>query len=70
MKKVFGNWFMDIAKYIVTALVLSTALSDRISGWLYYAASLGLVVGIVLFAVYIYKLAEKEDKKKVKQSNN
>jgi len=69
MKEVFGKWFMDIAKYIVTALVLSTALSDKISGWLYYAACFGLVVGIVLLGVYMFKLAEKE-KNNVKQINN
>ena len=62
MEKVFSHWLLDIAKYIVTALVLSTALSDKLEGWLYYVACFVLVAGIVLFGVYLFKLAEKKEK--------
>ena len=61
MEKVFSNWLFDIAKYIVTALILSTALSDKIEGWLYYAACFGLVVIVVLLGVYLYRLSEKKE---------
>ena len=71
MEKVFSNWLLDIAKYIVTALILSTALSDKIDGWVYYATCFGLVACVVLVGVYLFKLAEKKDKKiNGKQSNN
>ena len=64
MEKVFSNWLLDIAKYIVTALILSTALSDKMEGWLYYSACFGLVSVIVLLGVYLFRLAEKNEKKK------
>jgi len=63
MEKVFSNWLLDIAKYIVTALILSTALSDNIEGWFYYTACFVLVVVVVLLGVYLHWLAEKKKKK-------
>ena len=53
---------MDIAKYVVTALVLSTVLTDLVTGWLFYVVSLGLVTVIVLLGFILYKLAEKEER--------
>jgi len=75
MEKVFSNWLLDIAKYIVAALILSNALSDKLEGWFYYTACFVLVAVVVLLGVYLFKLAEKKDKKKKgeqvnQQSNN
>jgi hypothetical protein len=53
VKKVFASWLMDIAKYIVTALILSSALTDKVSGGLYYTACFGLVAVIVLVGVLL-----------------
>jgi len=63
MKRIFAAWLMDIAKYVVTALVLSTVLTDLVSGWLFYVVSLGLVTVIVLLGFILYKLADKEESK-------
>jgi len=63
MKRIFAAWLMDIAKYVVTALVLSTVLTDLVSGWLFYVVSLGLVTVIVLLGFILYKLADKEERK-------
>ena len=70
MEKVFSNWLLDIAKYIVTALILSTALTDKLEGWLYYTACIVLVTGIVLFGARLFKLAEMKEKKNNQQSNS
>ena len=64
MKRIFAAWLMDIAKYVVTALVISTALTDLVSGWLFYVASLGLVTVIVLMGFILFRLSDIEDKKK------
>ena len=72
MKKVFSMWFMDIAKYIVTALVLSTVLTDVanvISRWVFYSAAFVLIAVIILCGMFLYKAADK-DAKKEKLSNN
>jgi len=60
MNKIFSLWLLDIAKYVVTALVLSTALSDKIEGWLYYAVCLSIVAAIVIVGVLLYKRAERK----------
>ena len=66
MKKVFSLWFMDIAKYIVTALVLSTVLTDVadvISRWVFYSAAFILIAVIILCGVFLFRAAEKDEKK-------
>lgn len=65
MDKMFSAWLMDIAKYIITALVLSTVLRDTMEGWVYYAACLLLVVVIVIFGVIFQRRAEKKENKKI-----
>ena len=66
MKKVFSLWFMDIAKYIVTALVLSTVLTDVadvISRWIFYSAAFILIAIIILCGVVLFRSADKDEKK-------
>jgi len=78
MEEKFSNWLLDIAKYVVTAIILSNALRDAMHGWQFYAVSFGLVLCIVGVGVYLHFLAErkkkrkekKEKESKVQQSNN
>jgi len=63
MKRIFAAWLMDIAKYVVTVLVLSTVLTDIVSGLLYYIASISVVASIVLLGFILYRSADKDDKK-------
>lgn len=44
MRKEFGKWLMDIAKYIITAVVLSSVFGE-IESWVLY------VIGIVSVAI-------------------
>ncbi len=52
MKKEFGKWLMDIAKYMTTALLLSSAFGDMGNGWVVTAviasSVITLVVGLIL----------------------
>jgi hypothetical protein len=66
MKRVFSLWVLDIAKYVITALVLSTVFSDVtkiVSRWVFYPVCFVVVVCIVLVGVLLYKAADKDDKK-------
>lgn len=47
MKKEFGKWFLDVAKYIFTALLLSYFFSDLTSMPL-------LIVVILLFLLFVF----------------
>jgi len=66
MKKLFASWLLDIAKYLITVLLLSTALTDIGSGWFFYAATFALVAFIVLLGVILYLSGDKDDKNKNK----
>ena len=52
MKKELGKWLMDIAKYMTTALLLSSAFGDMENKWIVAgvitASVTTLVVGLVL----------------------
>jgi len=67
MKRIFAAWLMDIAKYVVTVLLLSTVLSDIsgfTSGWLLYVITFSLILIVVFVGFLLYRSAEKDDKKK------
>ena len=66
MRKEFGKWLLDIAKYMVTALLLSTIFADMRDPMIMY------LVAIFSFALLIAGLAvifdsEHEDNKKLKK---
>ena len=52
MKKEFGKWLMDIAKYMTTALLLSSVFSKMDNFWIYlviiFSAALTLFLGLML----------------------
>jgi bacteriorhodopsin len=62
-KKVFSSLLLDIAKYIITAMIISVALGAIEYGWVYYAVSVALVVFIVLLGLYLID----DDEPKVKK---
>lgn len=48
MKKELGKWLMDIAKYITTAVVLSSIFGDVQEKWvIYVGGSLAIVVTLL-----------------------
>jgi len=54
MKKEFGKWLMDIAKYITTAVILTSIFGEIEQKWIIYAGgivSISLTLGIGLWLV-------------------
>ncbi|MGL4853589.1 MAG: DUF6722 family protein [Phocaeicola sp.] len=47
MKKEFGKWLMDIAKYITTAVILTSIFGEIEQLWIIYVGGL-LAVGTTL----------------------
>ena len=47
MRKEFGKWLLDIAKYMVTAILLSSVFSDVQSVWMYIAVCAGVLLTLV-----------------------
>lgn len=62
MKKEFGKWLMDIAKYMVTALLLSTIFADMAEPIIIYMVII-LSATVLAFGLYWVNESDKEIKK-------
>jgi hypothetical protein len=56
MKKEFGKWLMDVAKYVTTAFLISAFLGDIEERWVMYimgsvTAITPLLVGLLLIKI-------------------
>lgn len=66
MKKEFGKWLMDIAKYMVTALLLSTIFADMQEPVIIYVVVI-LSIVVLIIGLYWVNEAEKEESKRIKK---
>ena len=58
MKKEVGKWFMDIAKYVATAVIISSFLGSLEQKWAVYIVGTSIVV--VGFSLGLYFIKEKK----------
>ena len=59
--KELSNWFWDIAKYVVTAVIISTFLGNfQENAILLYAMSFAVVAVLVALGVFFNKLSKKK----------
>jgi hypothetical protein len=56
MRKEFGKWLMDIAKYIITAVVLSSVFGE-IESWVLYL--IGIISVMVTLLIGLYLVSDK-----------
>ena len=59
MKKEFGKWLMDIAKYITTAVILTSIFGEVEQKWVIYLGGILAVVFTLGWGLYLVR-----DKKK------
>lgn len=52
MRKELGKWLMDIAKYIITAVVLSSVFGE-IESWVLYVIGVVSVAATLLIGLYL-----------------
>ena len=48
MRKKFGDWLLDIAKYMATAILLTSILSDMQNIWTYVIVAITVVATLLL----------------------
>ena len=63
MKTEFGKWLMDIAKYMVTALLLSTIFVDMNEPVILYMV---VILSIAVLIVGLYWVNEGKNEEKIK----
>ncbi|MDR1610512.1 MAG: hypothetical protein LBS08_03270 [Candidatus Symbiothrix sp.] len=64
MKKEFGKWLMDIAKYIVTAVVLSSFFDGFSDTIVLYASAVGFAVLLLVVGVIFQREEVKVKRRK------
>ena len=64
MKKELGKWLMDIAKYMITAVIISSVFNSVQDDALIYWAGLPLALLIVTWGLYLQKESIKKTKKR------
>ena len=62
MKKEFGKWLLDIAKYMVTALLLSTIFADMREPLIMYLVAIFSLALLIAGLAIIFN-SEQEEKK-------
>lgn len=62
MKKEFGKWLMDIAKYITTAVILTSIFSEIEQEWIIYVG--GIVSISITLGVGLWLVRDKKEKGK------
>ena len=67
-KKEFGKWLMDIAKYMVTELLLSTIFEDMLEPII---SNIVVIMSVIVLGFGLYwvnqgEISEQKDKKKKK----
>lgn len=55
MKKEFGKWLMDIAKYLTTAVLLSSVFNDIKESWIIYSFVSVAIVLTLLAGLYLVR---------------
>lgn len=60
MKKELGKWLMDIAKYMATAILLSSVFNG-IEEWAWYVYALIVVAVLVTLIVGLSMIKDKEE---------
>jgi len=67
MKKEFGKWLMDVAKYIATAVILSTIFSDMQEKSAFFILGIVGMIFMLVWGLYLVnepKIMQKTVKRK------
>ena len=58
MRKEIGKWLMDVAKYVLTAVIISTIFKEMQDKWMYVIAS---IIAITTFSLGLWFLHSKTE---------
>lgn len=64
MRKEFGKWLMDVAKYMVTAILLSSTFSEVHEQSFVYAICFIVMICLLLLGLFLVKDSKKSISKK------
>lgn len=62
MRKEFGKWLMDIAKYITTAVILTSIFGEIDQKWIIYVG--GIISILLTLSIGLWLVQDKKEKGK------
>jgi len=62
MKKELGKWLLDVAKYVATAVLISSFLGGLNPKWIMYVAGFLVVTSLLIVGFWLIKKSEKQNK--------
>lgn len=62
MRKEFGKWLMDIAKYITTAVILTSIFGEIDQKWIIYVG--GIISILLTLGIGLWLVQDKKEKGK------
>lgn len=62
MMKEVGKWLMDIAKYMTTAILVSSVFDTVRKTWFVYVVISIIIMLTFCLGIYVIKYSEKEEK--------
>ena len=62
MRKEFGKWLMDIAKYIATAVILTSIFGEIDQKWVIYVG--GIISILLTLGIGLWLVQDKKEKGK------
>ena len=63
MKEEFGKWFLDVAKYVLTAMLLTSLIEGLSQPWIIIATAAILLLSLISGFVLLKKGKQEEDRK-------
>ena len=64
MRKELGKWLMDIAKYIATAVILTSIFGDIDERWIIYVGGALAIIATLGWGLYLVKEPAIKDKRR------
>lgn len=68
MKETFGKWFLDVAKYILTAMLLASVFTDMERSLMMTLTVIGFAICLTI-GYMLLRQADMEKEKKVQKRN-
>ena len=63
IKQEFGKWFLDVAKYVITAMLLTAMIDGLSQVWLILVSALVTMLCLIFGAVLMRKGKDEEDRR-------
>jgi Sec-independent protein secretion pathway component TatC len=70
VKEEYGKWFMDVAKYVLTAMLLTTMIEGMSQTWITVTTAVIVLLSLTFGTILMRKGKEEEDRKERNREKN